>query len=109
MLHSGSRGIGNAIGQHFIEIAREDMRKHFINLPDRDLAYFVEGTDHFCGLTCSERVAAQRQWHNWFAWHPVRVGRRDCRWLETVWRRAYGGWMWDWEYKEVVEPKEGGL
>jgi tRNA-splicing ligase RtcB len=47
MLHSGSRGIGNLIGQRFIEMAREDMRRHFINLPDRDLAYFVEGTEHF--------------------------------------------------------------
>jgi tRNA-splicing ligase RtcB len=47
MLHSGSRGIGNMIGQLFIELARMDMMKHFINLPDRDLAYLVEGTDHF--------------------------------------------------------------
>jgi tRNA-splicing ligase RtcB len=47
MLHSGSRGIGNMIGQVFIELARKDMKKHFINLPDRDLAYLVEGTDHF--------------------------------------------------------------
>src|SRR6202012_2865237 len=35
------------IGQRFIEMAREDMRRHFINLPDRDLAYFAEGTEHF--------------------------------------------------------------
>jgi tRNA-splicing ligase RtcB len=47
MLHSGSRGIGNMIGQTFIELARADMRRHFINLPDRDLAYLVEGTQHF--------------------------------------------------------------
>jgi len=47
MLHSGSRGIGNMIGQTFIELARQDMRRHFINLPDRDLAYLVEGTQHF--------------------------------------------------------------
>src|SRR4051812_43403575 len=47
MLHSGSRGIGNAIGTYFIELARQDMRKHSINLPDRDLAYFDEGTTHF--------------------------------------------------------------
>ncbi|MGQ0428977.1 MAG: RtcB family protein [Gammaproteobacteria bacterium] len=47
MLHSGSRGIGNQIGQVFIELARDDMRRLFINLPDRDLAYFVEGTEHF--------------------------------------------------------------
>ena len=47
MLHSGSRGIGNLIGQTFIELARKDMQRHFINLPDRDLAYLVEGTQHF--------------------------------------------------------------
>jgi len=47
MLHSGSRGIGNAIGQYFIALAREDMRRHCINLPDRDLAYLTEGTAHF--------------------------------------------------------------
>jgi tRNA-splicing ligase RtcB len=47
MLHSGSRGIGNMIGQTFIDLARADMRRHFINLPDRDLAYLVEGTQHF--------------------------------------------------------------
>ncbi len=47
MLHSGSRGVGNKIGMHYIKLAKEDMRKHFINLPDVDLAYFPEGTDHF--------------------------------------------------------------
>lgn len=47
MLHSGSRGVGNAIGTHFIDLARKDMQKHFINLPDKDLAYLVEGTEHF--------------------------------------------------------------
>lgn len=47
MLHSGSRGVGNAIGSFFIELAKRDMRKWFINLPDEDLAYFPEGTDHF--------------------------------------------------------------
>jgi tRNA-splicing ligase RtcB (3'-phosphate/5'-hydroxy nucleic acid ligase) len=47
MLHSGSRGVGNAIGTLFIEKAKQDMRTHFINLPDEDLAYFPEGTEHF--------------------------------------------------------------
>ena len=47
MLHSGSRGIGNAIGQHFIRLARRDMEGHMHNLPDRDLAYFSEGNVHF--------------------------------------------------------------
>lgn len=47
MLHSGSRGVGNAIGTLFIELAKKDMRRWFINLPDEDLAYFPEGTEHF--------------------------------------------------------------
>lgn len=47
MLHSGSRGVGNAIGTHFIELAKKDMRQWMVNLPDEDLAYFQEGTQHF--------------------------------------------------------------
>lgn len=47
MLHSGSRGVGNAIGNLFIQMAQDDMRQHIANLPDRDLAYFKEGSRHF--------------------------------------------------------------
>ena len=47
MLHSGSRGVGNAIGNLFITLAQDDMRQHLANLPDRDLAYFREGSRHF--------------------------------------------------------------
>ena len=47
MLHSGSRGVGNRIGSYFIDLARQDMRRWLINLPDVDLAYLPEGTDHF--------------------------------------------------------------
>jgi tRNA-splicing ligase RtcB (3'-phosphate/5'-hydroxy nucleic acid ligase) len=47
MLHSGSRGIGNAIGTYFIELARKDAERSELRLPDRDLAYFPEGAQHF--------------------------------------------------------------
>ena len=47
MLHSGSRGVGNAIGRYFIEKAKEEMQKYFISLPDDDLAYLPEGSDYF--------------------------------------------------------------
>ena len=47
MLHSGSRGVGNRIGRYFIGLAKKDMQKFFINLPDADLAYLPEGTDNF--------------------------------------------------------------
>ncbi len=47
MLHSGSRGIGNVIGRYFIALAKRDMGRHLAALPDKDLAYFSEGADHF--------------------------------------------------------------
>ncbi|ARN18497.1 RNA-splicing ligase RtcB [Piscinibacter gummiphilus] len=47
MLHSGSRGVGNAIGTHFIELAKKDAEQHQRNLPDQDLAYFEEGARYF--------------------------------------------------------------
>ena len=47
MLHSGSRGVGNRIGTHFIETAKKDMERWHIQLPDSDLAYLPEGSDHF--------------------------------------------------------------
>lgn len=46
-LHSGSRGVGNRIAQHHIKIAADLCAKWWIDLPHRDLAYLVEGTDEF--------------------------------------------------------------
>jgi tRNA-splicing ligase RtcB len=49
MLHSGSRGTGNQIGQYFIEEARKALEKRVLgyHVPDRDLAFFVEGEPLF--------------------------------------------------------------
>ena len=47
MLHSGSRGVGTRIGSYFLELAKQDMRRHLKDLPDQDLAYLKEGTVHF--------------------------------------------------------------
>jgi tRNA-splicing ligase RtcB len=47
MLHSGSRGAGNRIGTHFIHLARREMQRHHVHLPDRDLAYLREGSELF--------------------------------------------------------------
>jgi tRNA-splicing ligase RtcB (3'-phosphate/5'-hydroxy nucleic acid ligase) len=46
-LHSGSRGVGNKIATHHIKVAQEECRRWWIELPERDLAYLVEGTDEF--------------------------------------------------------------
>ena len=47
MLHYGSRGVGNANGTYFIELAKQEMRRWMINLPDQDLAYLPEGSTHY--------------------------------------------------------------
>ena len=65
MLHSGSRGVGNAIGTHFIELAKKDAERNQRNLPDRDLAYFEEGAEHFDdyvrGVGWAQRFAARNR------------------------------------------------
>jgi tRNA-splicing ligase RtcB len=61
MLHSGSRGVGNRFGSYFIERAKHEMRRWFINLPDQDLAYFPEGSegfgDYFKAVSWAQRYA----------------------------------------------------
>ena len=47
MLHSGSRGVGNNIGRYFIDLAKKEMERWFIHLPDKDMAYFPEGSRFF--------------------------------------------------------------
>lgn len=57
-----------------------------------------------CGETYEEWEARLSDWHPWFAWHPVRLGSHDCRWLETVMRKGTiygcpGDYYWVWKYK----------
>lgn len=47
MLHSGSRGIGNALGSYFIDRAKEEMARWHIHLVDKDLAYLPEGSQYY--------------------------------------------------------------
>lgn len=67
-----------------------------------------------CGPTYAERreadIAARERWHSWFSWHPVRVGPRDCRWLELVERKGRFRTMfcgmgtdqwWEWKYRAI--------
>lgn len=65
MLHSGSRGIGNAIGTYFIDKAKEDMKRWFISLPDQDLAYIPQGSelfnDYWQALDWAQAFAAQNR------------------------------------------------
>lgn len=58
-LHSGSRGPGNRLAVHHIGVAQDLARRWFIDLPDRDLAYLVEGTDEFDAYVADLRWAQQ--------------------------------------------------
>src|SRR6266705_3590153 len=60
MLHSGSRGIGNCIGQYFIAQAREAMMKTDVRLPDRDLAWLAEGSKPFAATFRRSKSPARR-------------------------------------------------
>lgn len=64
MLHSGSRGTGNAIGRYFIELAKEECAKWHITLPDNDLAYFPEGTALFEEYTTAVAWAQEYAFQN---------------------------------------------
>lgn len=56
-LHSGSRGIGNKLAMRHIKIAQEYCTKHWIQLPDPDLAYLVQGTEQFSAYMAALRWA----------------------------------------------------
>lgn len=60
-LHSGSRGVGNKIAQHHIKVAADLCKRWWIELPDPDLAYLVEGTAEF------DRYIAELRWAQDFA------------------------------------------
>ncbi|HUS97051.1 MAG TPA: RtcB family protein [Hyphomicrobiaceae bacterium] len=64
MLHSGSRGPGNIIGRYFIELAKQDMRSHIANLPDENLAYLSDGTQHFDDYVEALNWAQDYAWDN---------------------------------------------
>ncbi|MDF0512368.1 RtcB family protein [Agromyces sp. H3Y2-19a] len=60
-LHSGSRGVGNKIAQHHIKIAQRLAKQWWIELPNPDLAYLVEGSPEFT------RYIAELRWAQHFA------------------------------------------
>ena len=67
------------------------------------------------GHTILEKIEQKKQWHRWFAWHPVVIGinedNREVKvWLEYVLRKgeprflepkAEGILSYDWTYKEM--------
>jgi tRNA-splicing ligase RtcB (3'-phosphate/5'-hydroxy nucleic acid ligase) len=63
-LHSGSRGVGNRIGNHYIKVAQEICRTMKVELPDRDLAYLPEHHPAFAAYIRDLNWAQQFALHN---------------------------------------------
>jgi tRNA-splicing ligase RtcB len=60
-LHSGSRGVGNRIAMKHISVAQRLAKQWWIDLPDPDLAYLIEGTPEFT------RYIRELRWAQHFA------------------------------------------
>jgi tRNA-splicing ligase RtcB (3'-phosphate/5'-hydroxy nucleic acid ligase) len=63
-LHSGSRGVGNKIGNHYIRVAQDLCKKAHVTLPDRDLAYLEEHHAAFAAYLRDLNWAQQFALHN---------------------------------------------
>jgi tRNA-splicing ligase RtcB len=106
-LHSGSRGVGNKLAVKHIGIAQQQCRRRSVELPDRDLAYLIEGEPEFDSylkaLRWAQRfaylnreemmdrmVAAFERWHR-----PVeRVEEVNCHHNYTERETHYGKQVW---------------
>ncbi|MBO1737695.1 RtcB family protein [Leifsonia sp. TF02-11] len=121
-LHSGSRGVGNRIAGHHIKVAQTLMEKWWIELPDRDLAYLVEGTPEFDAYIAELRWAQHfallnreemmdrvvRQTEEYFGTAVVERERINCHHNFTERERHFGKEVWV-SRKGAISAREGQL
>lgn len=121
-LHSGSRGVGNRIAGHHIKVAQALMEKWWIELPDRDLAYLVEGTPEFDAYIAELRWAQHfallnreemmdrvvRQTEEYFGTAIVERERINCHHNFTERERHFGKEVWV-SRKGAISAREGQL
>jgi len=107
-LHSGSRGVGNKIALHHIGVAQELAARWWIDLPHKDLAYLVEGTDEFWAYIRELRWAQEfalanreemmdrviEQFEAWVGSPVVRQQKINCHHNYTAQERHYGQEVW---------------
>jgi tRNA-splicing ligase RtcB len=118
-LHSGSRGVGNKLATKHIGIAQRQCEKRFIALPDRDLAYLVEGEPEFWSYMEALRWAQQFAYLNreemmqrvidcfedWAG--PIeRVEEINCHHNYTARERHFGKEVW-LSRKGAIDAGEG--
>jgi tRNA-splicing ligase RtcB (3'-phosphate/5'-hydroxy nucleic acid ligase) len=107
-LHSGSRGIGNKIAMHHIHVAQDYCKRHWIPLPDKDLAYLVEGTAEF-DMYIEQLLWAQRfallnreemmervinQFQRWSGFEVARTFEVNCHHNYTTEEQHFGRRVW---------------
>lgn len=119
-LHSGSRGVGNKIATKHIRVAQALMKRWYIDLPDPNLAYLVEGTDEFWSyireLTWAQRFAyfnreemMERVRDAFDTWVGHRFGDQqtiNCHHNYTVQERHFGQSVW-LSRKGAIDASEG--
>jgi tRNA-splicing ligase RtcB len=119
-LHSGSRGIGNKIAQHHIAVAARLCKQWWIQLPDPDLAYLVEGTEEFRRYIKELKWAQQfallnreemmdrviRQLGDWVGTPVVERERINCHHNFSTKETHFGKQVWV-SRKGAIEATEG--
>jgi tRNA-splicing ligase RtcB (3'-phosphate/5'-hydroxy nucleic acid ligase) len=107
-LHSGSRGVGNKLASRHIAIAQRQCAHRRIDLPDRDLAYLVEGepefddyirdlrwAQHFALLNREEMMhRVVESVHDWYGEQVAEVDSVQCHHNYTARERHYGTDVW---------------
>lgn len=107
-LHSGSRGVGNRIAQKHIKEAQRLAKQYWIELPDPDLAYLVEGTPEFVAYIRQLKWAQQfallnreemmdrviRQFSDWVGAAVIEQDRINCHHNFTEKETHFGKSVW---------------
>jgi tRNA-splicing ligase RtcB (3'-phosphate/5'-hydroxy nucleic acid ligase) len=107
-LHSGSRGVGNKLATKWIKVAQQQCATRWIRLPDKDLAYLVEGDPEFQGYLQALRWAQRFAYLNreemmdrvaaefaaWVGGEVQRVQEVNCHHNYTVREQHFGKQVW---------------
>jgi tRNA-splicing ligase RtcB len=121
-LHSGSRGVGNKIAQRHIKVAQELCSRWWVDLPHKDLAYLVEGTDEFWAYVRQMRWAQDFARLNreemmdrvvaavaeWTGTDVDRLEQIDCHHNYTEQEKHYGKQVW-LSRKGAISARHGEL
>jgi tRNA-splicing ligase RtcB len=118
-LHSGSRGVGNRLAMKHIAVAQRQCDRRWIQLPDKDLAYLVEGEPEFWSymeaLRWAQRFAylnreemMQRVVDCFEAWAGTidRVEEINCHHNYTAQEKHFGKDVWV-SRKGAIDAAEG--